>query len=262
MELEARINRCRAELSDNDMLVWEYIQKNRRICERLPIDELGARCHVSRTTVLRFAKKIGFTGYGELKLHLKMDNEQRERATAVGSIERVRAAYNHIIDEMKEMDCDALFEQIDSAANLYLFGSGMVQSAVSKELHRIFLAADKLFYPINGGTEVNTLLANVTAKDLVVLLSVSGESKQVLRLAHALRVRKIPTVSITKMRENTLAQLCDFKLYISTTVLHPCLPDSHYESTTGFFILAEILFLKYLAYRERRRKQDEAGDAG
>lgn len=261
MELEARINRCRAELSDNDMLIWNYIQKNRRVCERLSINELGARCHVSRTTVLRFAQKIGFTGYGELKLHLKLDNEQRGRAVGVSSIEQVRAAYNRIIDEMKEMDCDALFGRIDNAENIYLFGSGMVQNAVSKEMHRIFLAADKLFYPINGGTEVTTLLANVTSRDLVILLSVSGESGQVLRLARALQVRQIPTLSITKLRENTLAQLCDFKLYISTTVLHPCLPGSDYESTTGFFILVEMLFLKYLSYRERG-KTDEAGNVG
>lgn len=260
MELEARINRCRAGLSENDMLVWDYIQRNRHICERLSIDELGARCHVSHTTVLRFAQKIGFAGYGELKLRLKLENEQREREAGESGIEQVRAAYNQIIDEMKAMDCDALCGLIDSAENLYLFGSGMVQNAVSKELHRIFLAADKLFYPINGGAEVATLLANVTPRDLVMLLSVSGESDHVLRLARALRVRRIPTVSITKRRENTLAQLCDFKLYISTAVLHPCFPYSDYESTTGFFILAEMLFLKYLSYRERRTEQDEAGN--
>lgn len=260
MELEERINRCRAELSENDMIVWEYIQRNRHICERLSINELGDRCHVSRTTVLRFSQKIGFAGYGELKLRLKLENERRKQDAGVSNMERVRAAYNRVIDEMMAMDCDSLFQRMDQADNVYIFGSGMVQSAVSKELHRIFLAADKLFYPINGGTEVNTLLANVTPRDLVILLSVSGESEHVLRLAQALRVRRIPTLSITKLRENTLAQLCDFKLYISTAMLHPAFPAGSYESTAGFFILTEMLFLKYLSYRERMGIQDEAGN--
>lgn len=262
MDLEAVINRQRARLNENDLLIWEYIAHNRRACERLSIEGLGAHCHVSRTTIMRFAQKLGFAGYSELKMHLRLENEQRHTTDAADEIAQVCAAYQQVVDELAGRDCTALFARMAKAENLYIYSAGMVQSAVAKEFRRIFLAADLLFYHINGGNEVNTLLANITERDLVILLSVSGESEQTLSLARALRVKHVPTVSITKLRENTLAQLCDERFYIGSAVIRPRTLDPAYESTTSFFILVELLFLKYLAYRDERAEADEAGNTG
>ena len=125
----------------------------------------------------------------------------------------------------------------------------MLQDAVARELCRTFLFCGKWFYTIHAGTEAGVLLHNVTERDLVIILSVSGESPQVLQLARALRVRSIPSVSITRRRDNTLAQLCPMQLYIGTVEMEMPMLGTQYQSTTSFFILVELLFLKYLAYR-------------
>lgn len=260
MDLEALINRQKSRLNENDLLIWSFISRNRSACERLSIEEIGARCHVSRTTILRFAQKLGFAGYSELKLHIKLENQQRTGQSADDAIAQVCGAYRQVIDEMTGRDCTALFDRISAAENLYIYSAGMVQSAVAKEFRRIFLAADVLLYHINGGNEVNTLLANITERDLVILLSVSGESEQTLALARALKVKNVPTVSITKLRENTLAQLCDFCFYIGSAVIQPQSMPLAYESTTSFFILVELLFLKYLSYQDERAAHNEAGN--
>lgn len=81
----------------------------------------------------------------------------------------------------------------------------------------------------------------------MLILSVSGESPHVLQLAKALKIRSVTTASITQRQQNSLAQLCRLRLYISTVEIDF---GTDYQSTASFFILSELLFLKYMAYRK------------
>ena len=247
MTLDELFNANRSQLGENDLHIWSYITAHRRECAALSIEALGRRCNVSRTTILRFARKLGLHGFSELKVLLRMEDKQQHALPDY--IEQTCAVYADMITELRAKDCSALFRRIDEAENLYVFSSGMLQDAVARELCRAFLACGKWFYTIHAGTEADVLLHNVTERDLVIILSVSGESPQVLQLARALRVRSIPSVSITRRRDNTLAQLCPMQLYIGTVEMEMPMLGTQYQSTTSFFILVELLFLKYLAYR-------------
>lgn len=246
MTLDELFNANRSQLGENDLHIWSYITAHRRECAALSIEALGRRCNVSRTTILRFARKLGLHGFSELKVLLRMEDKQQHALPDY--IEQTCAVYNDMITELRVKDCSALFRRIDEAENLYVFSSGMLQDAVARELCRAFLACGKWFYTIHAGTEADVLLHNVTERDLVIILSVSGESPQVLQLARALRVRSIPAVSITRRRDNTLAQLCPMRLYVGTVEMEMNVLGMQYQSTTSFFILVELLFLKYMAY--------------
>ncbi len=246
MTLDELFNANRSQLGENDLHIWSYITAHRRECAALSIEALGRRCNVSRTTILRFARKLGLHGFSELKVLLRMEDKQQHALPDY--IEQTCAVYADMITELRAKDCSALFRRIDEAENLYVFSSGMLQDAVARELCRAFLACGKWFYTIHAGTEADVLLHNVTERDLVIILSVSGESPQVLQLARALRVRSIPAVSITRRRDNTLAQLCPMRLYVGTVEMEMNALGMQYQSTTSFFILVELLFLKYMAY--------------
>ena len=246
MTLDDLFNAHRSQLGENDLHIWNYVSAHRKECAELSIEALGQRCHVSRTTILRFARKLGLHGFSELKVLLRMEEKTE---TSPDYIEQTCAVYTDMIADIRAKDCTALFRRIDEAENLYVFSSGMLQDAVARELCRAFLSCGKWFYTIHAGTEADVLLHNVTERDLVIILSVSGESPQVLQLARALRVRSIPAVSITRRRDNTLAQLCPMRLYVGTVEMEMNALGTQYQSTTSFFILVELLFLKYMAYR-------------
>ena len=72
MQLEELINRHRQQLGDTDMAIVKYILKNRREVQHISIHKLAQVCAVSSTTIVRFAQKLGFDGFGELKTRLKM----------------------------------------------------------------------------------------------------------------------------------------------------------------------------------------------
>ena len=255
MKLDERFNERRGQLGENDLYIWQYISAHRKECASLSIEALGAKCNVSRSTILRFAQKLGLTGFSELRLMLRMEDQERP-APAAGFLDQTCECYHKMIQEIREKNCTPLFRAIDSAENLYVFSSGMLQDAVAREIYRMFLVADKWFFRIQAGTDAESLLYNVTERDFVLMLSVSGESPHVLKLAKALKVRGVPTASITQRQQNSLAQLCSLRLYISTVDIDF---GTDYQSTASFFILSELLFLKYMAYRKEVEENASRG---
>ena len=64
----------------NDLHIWRYISTHRQECANLSIEALGAKCNVSRTTILRFAQKPGLSGFSELRLLLRMECQEKAPA--------------------------------------------------------------------------------------------------------------------------------------------------------------------------------------
>ncbi len=250
LKLEEVINQYYHQLNENDLYIWEYISKHKKACETMSIDQLALNCNVSRTTILRFTQKLSFKGYVEFKVHLRMDNEcTKENLSNSVSIS---SNYEELLSDMVQKDYTSILKLIYSSRKVFVIGTGMVQRTVAKELKRIFYCANKLFYDIGGETELEALTKFIKSEDLVIIISVSGEADYILDFAKEMKVQHVPLVSITKKENNPLAQLSDESLYISTTVLEQSIYKREYESLTTYFLLAEMLFLRYLDFVEEQ----------
>lgn len=75
MRLEELVNANYNKLNENDLLIWSYIQKHKKECSEIAIEELAGKCCISRTTISRFTQKLSFHGFREFKIHLKMEYE-------------------------------------------------------------------------------------------------------------------------------------------------------------------------------------------
>lgn len=257
MRLEELVNKYYKNLNENDLYIWKYISKNRKECEKLVIDQLAYKCNVSRTTVLRFAKKLSLKGYAELKLYLKMENELESKS--IDNVNLVCDTYNRVIKNIREKDCNDIFKLMDKAKVIYLCGFGMVQSSIKKEMKRTFMTAGKFFYDLGGEAEASAAREIASDEDLFIIISVSGRSQFLLELTKKLKVKNIPVLAITKLKDNPLAKISDYNLYISTAILPKINGDMDYESVTSYFILIEILFLKYMEYKNREKEKDNYG---
>ncbi|MDR3593892.1 MurR/RpiR family transcriptional regulator [Clostridium sp.] len=260
MKLDELINKYYKYLNENDLYIWNYISKNRKECEGLTIDQLAYKCNVSRTTVLRFAQKLSLKGYGELKVYLKLDNKKIKET--INNVEIVCDAYNAVIKERKKKDCTEIFKVIDKAKTLYIYGMGEMKSAIKKEIKRTFLTAGKIFYDFSGYAEADASVNLVTNKDLFVIISMSGENKFILDFAKKLKIRNVPIVSITRLKDNSLAKLSDYNFYAPTVLTPQISNDIDFESLSSYFILIEIFFLKYMEYQTQEKKKEEEHEIG
>lgn len=253
MSIEALVNQKYNSFSESDRAVWGYLSKHRMECVNMAIEKVAKKCCVSRSAVMRFAQKLGFDGFAELKLYLKMDGQ---KMPVQGELEDVCALYRNVMNTMCEKNCDSLFKAFDAAGQLYIFGEGMVQTSIKKEFKRIFMSAGRMIYDAPSGQEMYNLVPMLGSDDFCILISVSGKNKKMVEIAKMLQVRGVTLMSITKNRENTLAHLCDFSLYVEESSYYETPIHWQYESTTSYFILIDIFFLKYLDYHRRKESDD------
>lgn len=110
---------------------------------------------------------------------------------------------------------------------------------------------------IETGRGEQELMADVVQEgDLVIIVSLSGESNHVVDFAKMLRMKGVTIVSMTKLKNNTLARLSDLNLYINTSKVATSY-IKNYETTTLFFMTVELLLIKYMIYQEKRCEEND-----
>lgn len=253
MHLEDMINANYTHLNENDHEIWKFIKENRELCEHLSIDDLALRCHVSRSTILRFAKRIGLNGYSELKVHLRIDNANTNE-NHIG-LEYVYNIYKDYMDEIKEKDFTNVLELIANAKNAYVYGTGSIQNNVAMEIKRTFLYVDKLFFNITSANESYIYSEVIDHNDVIIMISYSGENASMLEFAKKLKTKSVPIISITANKDNSLAHLASESLYVEIpNLINPMGP--RYEGLVSYFILVDFIIVKYMDYMERMNHHD------
>ncbi len=253
MKLEELINKHYDKLNYNDMHIWKYIFNNKKECTSLTIDELAAKCNVSRTTILRFAQKLSLKGYSELKIYLRWELNNNSYVEE-DPVSRICDDFNKAIEDMKQKDFTNICKMIYEAKRVFVYGTGAVQTSVAQEIKRIFLSGQECFYILEGGDETEMLLNTISSDDLIILISLTGESDHIINFAKGLNLRNVPIISITKLKNNELARLSKENIYITTSMINIG-NEKEYEATTAFFIIIEILFIKYSIYKSKRKKE-------
>ena len=221
MRLEEAFNKNYNRFTENEQYICRYLLEHKKECAVMSITEFAGSCHVSESMLVRFAKKNGLAGYGELKARLRLEEQETEEALGPGEelLNTVTDSYHKMMDELIGRGLDSLFEKLYRARRVFLYGSGSAQTRAASEM--------------------------------AVIISLTGESEATVSLARELRLRQVPTLSITRLGNNTLASVCDENLYIHSITL-PSRYGVEYEISTPYFILIEYLYLAYQEFLKRR----------
>lgn len=246
MKKEDLINRYYETFSENDKYIAECIIRNERDCISLTIDEFAQKYHVSKSALSRFAQKLKLSGYSELKSVLRLECMEKGAAETPFK-EVILANYHKIAENIRKTDYSRLFEKIYRAERILIFASGYSQARAASEWKRIFLPLHKKIYYMHGHDMAKSFEDLVSQNDLVIIISFYGESSHVVSLAQNLRLRNISMVSVTQMKTNSLAQICEENLYIQSIDTAKQY-GIRYEITTPYFIVIELLFMKYQQY--------------
>lgn len=257
MRLEEIINQHRKSLNDTDMVIWKYILQHRSESRHISIHELARACCVSSTTVVRFAQKLGFDGFGELKAVMKME-EPDQAVYQTDVLQDLGVFYEQTWNKLIKRNFDSASRLVHEANRVFAFASGYVQSNVVQELKRLFFYDNVLIYEISGRAEFYSILEMLTTDDLFVFVSLSGESPTVTEFGSELRLRDIPFISITKLHDNTLASLSTVNLYVSPATFRLYEGSDErpaFQSMMPYFLLVETWYVKYRLYVQRQENE-------
>lgn len=248
MKIEELLNKHYNEFSINEKYICNYLVNHYEECVKNTVEEFSKNCNVSKTMMVRFAKKLGLSGYSELRAHIKIEL-QEQRGSVDGLLQTMTESYHKMMDELVKADFSSFFSKLKEADRVFVYGSGSSQSRVASEMKRIFLPVKEMI-DLQGHDLCYALKKISTPKDLVIIISLSGDSEPVVELAKVLRTKHVSTASITSLSNNKLASLSEDNLYIHS-VRVPSQYQLEYEFTTPYFILIEYLYLSYQVYLQK-----------
>jgi len=254
MKLEELVNKHKASLNQTDMLIWKYIFNHKVLCRHMSIHDLAHECNVSSTTIVRFAKKLSLEGFSDLKAVLKLTDEKRVFGKDPDVLASVATFYQHTCREIVKRNFDDASQLMYKARRVFAYASGYVQSNVVQELKRMFFYDDVMIYEVKGQEEFHSLVRLMTKDDLVIMVSLSGETPLAVEFAQKLQLKEVPLISITQLRDNTLASLSTENLYVMPAFfqLYEEEDRPQYQSMMPYFLLIEIWYVKYKMFRREK----------
>lgn len=253
MKLEALVSRHYNELNPNDLIIWKYVYQHKEQCLNMNIETLAELCNVSRSTVMRFAQKIGMSGYSELKacLRLEMDESAMD---APGNLSKLVCDSNvKAIRHFQSQNYDKICSLLYHSKRIFLYGTGQAQRSVCGEFRRMMLSLNILVNDIPAEGELRKISRLMTPEDTLLIISKSGESEVIKNIMFELNSRGVPTISLTRYGNNTLAKMSTENLFVNIEEI-AVLEETNFESMTLLFLILEVLFTRFVEYRARMKE--------
>ncbi len=214
MKFNERIYDLEFRLNDTDDLIIEYIQKHRDEIGSISIRMIADELFMSPNSIMRTCKKLGYSGFSELKFSIQNEDNPREMKSAGGIV--LDKMPQNIIKTIDVLDEDVLRSIIDtmvSAKKILITGIG--DSVYFCELlGRYLRCLDKR---VDYFAQIHDM--EYTAKfygeeDLVFVISASGNVQRLVKLVENIKKResKTPVYCITHYGENAQSKVCDKQL--------------------------------------------------
>ena len=198
-----------ASLNNLEMMVYNYVIKNRDKVMYMTIRELADAAGVSTTTILRFCRKLNCEGYSEFRVRFKLYLEQNEPQQANFGASEIISFFKSVNNEEFDALLDSAVDIILSSERIIFVGAG-TSGSLAKYGARFFSNIGKFsnhiddpYFPVTNDMAKNAL---------AIVLSVSGETEEILRFASKFSLHHCKVLSITSHEHSRLGKLADFNL--------------------------------------------------
>lgn len=233
------------KLNDSDIQSLSIIMENAPQIARMSIEEAAKKCNTSKSTILRLTQKLGFSGYSEFKSCLKWENQSQE-INHQDAFENIRKDFMTTCQQLESSsNLGKVAECIYSAQNVVLYGTGQAQRYCAMEMQRLFMEVNKYIYHVGASDEFCMLSKNLGPDDLVIILSLSGNTNKIKDTLRLLKLKDVKMACITNLQNNPLTSMCDYHLYAVSSPIKLGENLTH-NSFMNFLTAIEYIFLAYL----------------
>lgn len=232
------------EFSGTEQRIVDYILDHREEAPTMAAAQLARRSGTSEATISRFCKHLGFDNYRSFQFSLGRDLTLKHDGLDLDgeiSLDNVEDSLKSIL-ATKMGELEATLRGIDGACvrNVVkrLAGANVIQIAAVGNTNSVALDATFKFSQLGlrcTTHEVNEIAVGfaltMQPKDALLVISNSGRSKRLMRVAQAAKNRGACVIVITGDEQSPLARLAS---YVLRTVNHEAL------LTTGDFAFSKI----------------------
>lgn len=208
MHFEERVHKFEYKLNDTDDQIVEYIEKNKQDFVNQSIQSIAASLYTVPNTITRLSKKLGYDGFSHLKSSIKEELESTKTPGEDSSYSFIQKTFELIDMERIETAAKMLHE----SKHVLFFGVGDSADFCEMMARNLRVVGKTTEHYIHRH-EMLHMLEKMNQQDLLFLISLSGETPQVLEMAEKAKQREIPIISLTHFTRNSLQEAAAINLY-------------------------------------------------
>ncbi len=267
--IENIIKSLENNLSESEKMIAMYVIKNKKIIGEITSTELAKKIGVSQSSIIKFIKKIGFSGYVAFKLQLERDlghkksllkNKIHSEIDLEDSLEEVTKktlaetveALNTTVAVIDYKNFETIIEKIRESGRILIIGTGM-SSIVARdlELKLMKIKIDTVHYESKQMQLMK--LSTMDVNDLIIAISHRGETQEILDVVGIAKEMNICVISITSIGKNTLSSLSDYNIGVVSK--ESILRSSAISSRMAQMIILDSIFLRLMQKDYKKVKE-------
>lgn len=219
------------ELKPSEQKVAQYILAHPEEVVKLSVQKLAELSGVSEATIIRLARSLNMKGYQELKLRIAGDLNKQvtnnlgsyQEIMMEGSIESIMQAVSwnniqSIQDTQSVLSSDEVKRAADAlsqARKIDVYGVGasaVIAADIKQKFSRINLWCEA-YADFHAQL---TSAVNLTEQDVVIGISYSGQTEDIIQSLTEARQQGATIVTLTKFGPSPVAELADIRLFTSS----------------------------------------------
>lgn len=217
-----KLNSIYSSLTYSETLVADYLLANRKKLQITTSYELAKLLGVGQSTIIRFSQKLGYDTFKKLLLDLMRNDDEEWNSNEIQVSEstyetnkKVKDTYFNIIDLTFESNpperIDTAVEYLQNANKIVCFGVGS-SNLFAEYLSNKLLEMGLDCYSSKDTHVITIMVKHLKENDVLLLISESGESRDVLQIASIAKKFKVKIIGLTKMAKNSLQSMADITL--------------------------------------------------
>jgi len=249
---------------DAEKKIADYILANKEKVVDMTVAELARESNTSDATVSRFCKKCNLKGFHHLKITLAKELSDNE----IDIVKSNNIDINNISQSLENILANKIEELTQTVR--------MIDEAKLREILNLFKNAECVQFAAVGNTipvaldgayKFNQLgiksmalsiwetqlgyTLNANEKDVIVIISNSGASKQLVSLAKVAKENNATVIGITNSESSPIAKLSDY--HIATATRERLFVEEYCFSRISVMTVVEIFYLLLVSSSENSK---------
>ncbi|EIA19062.1 MurR/RpiR family transcriptional regulator [Listeria fleischmannii] len=248
------INGILGSLPNSEQKVGKTILADPNFAVKASVQSLAKKSNASAAAVIRFSKSLNLDSFPELKRQLSMELAMPKKAgyydiepdESFDSI-REKLVSNMIqttqdtASQLKEEAIVAVCMEMEKAETIYAYGVG-ASWLIAEDIAQKWLRAGKNVFLSQDPHVLAMAFSAGKSNSVLIAISNSGETSEVLQLAKEAKHNGLKVVSLTRIGSNKLKTIADFVLETSRA------PEAELRSTATSSRQAQLLVIDILFY--------------
>lgn len=250
--------KTKEHFSSMECSIADYILKQKEQLENQSARYIATQLYTVPSTISRFCQKVGYSGFNEFKkaylselsyltshFHTINPNypfDYQDESIVIAN--KIGQLYQETLGDtlalIKKEELQKAIDFIKQAQRIYVFSAG-IQAEVAKTFQNKLLKIGK---DVSVETKMDECFYRAMfcdVKSVFIIISYSGETDTILRVAKQLKERHIHMIVISTLGENALSRLASVNLPVSTR-------EKMIENLGNFSMNLSTLFLLDILY--------------